>query len=77
MQQPLHFGVGGVAMRTANSFPCDVAGQLVQVESEGEALLASHLAIELDLLLLCLCCCHTISIRQILAVSRKDSSGSR
>jgi hypothetical protein len=54
------FDFGGISVRVlaADAFAGDVAGQFVQLQSNGKTLLTGHQAIALDLLFQCRWCRH-------------------
>lgn len=48
-QQAFDFLVAGTGMLMADAFAREIAGEFVQVESDGDALFAGHLAVTFDL----------------------------
>src|SRR6058998_2130264 len=50
-QELVYFSFCRIGMLMANAGACDVTGQLVQIQSDGQTLFTGHLAISLDLFL--------------------------
>jgi hypothetical protein len=67
MQQALNFGGISLGILPANAFTGDFAGQFMQPQRNGQALLASHATVSLDLFVQCHCRIHGLLINQFLA----------
>ena len=52
-QKLLHLRVIGVGMLRADAFARDVAGQLMQIQRDGQPLFAAHFAVTLNLKIQC------------------------
>src|SRR2546423_13448978 len=65
-QQALDFNRICLRMLPADSFPRDLAGKFMQLQSQGQSLLAGHSTIELDLRFQCPCRSHMVSISNAL-----------
>ena len=58
------FGLGGLGMLAADAFAGDVAGQLVEVQGDGETLFAGHGAVAFDLGGECLLRVHGVTVAE-------------
>jgi hypothetical protein len=64
VEEFLDFRRGGLGMLAADAFAGDVAGQLVQVQGDGETLFAGHGAVTFDLRDECLLRVHGVTVAE-------------
>ena len=64
-KQALDLGGVGLRILPANAFAGDFAGHFVQIERDGQALLARHATVSLDLFVQCAAGIHVVSANRI------------